>query len=445
MGAILVAAVVAGPVAAAAVSPADARALAAALTPMGAVRAGNQEGTIPPWDGGYTPVWPGYQPGQPRPDPFAGEKPLYQITRQNLNQYADKLSDGVKVLLERYPSFRLDVYPTHRTAAAPPWVYENTAKNATRARTTSDGLTIEQAYGGIPFPIPKTGAEAIWNHLLAWKGGSVRYEYKTYVMAPGVPVLTTQAELDLQYPYYDPQGSLDRFQGLFLMTKTTITAPPIKAGENILSHDPINQLGDGRKAWQYVVGQRRVRRSPAISYDNPSVVSSGFSFFDEAFLFNGAIDRYQWKIVGKRELFVPYNTNGFHSKKISEVLGPDHPNPDDVRWELHRVWVVEATLAPGKRHVIPRRRFYLDEDTWLAVLSDGWDAGGQLWHVGLALPFVAPDLPGVVTFPYLIFDLQRRGYVASSLFNEGRRHYQVVAQRPEDYFSPGALGAEGVR
>jgi hypothetical protein len=224
-----------------------------------------------------------------------------------------------------------------------------------------------------------------------------------------------------------------------------VTAPPFKVGENILTQDPVDQVNEGRKSWLYVVGQRRVRRAPTIAYDNPSTVSSGFSLFDEIFLFNGAIDRYQWKLIGKQQMIVPYNTQRFHSRKVAEVLGPDHLNPDDVRWELHRVWVVEATLAPGRRHVIVRRRFYLDEDTWLAVLVDGWDAHGQLWHVGMALPFIAPELPGVVTAPYVIYDLVKRGYVASSLFNEGDRHYQVTEQKPESFFSAGALAAEGIR
>jgi hypothetical protein len=216
-------------------------------------------------------------------------------------------------------------------------------------------------------------------------------------------------------------------------------------GENFLVHDPINPTREGRRSWQYLIGQRRVRRAPSLAYDTPSSVTSGFSFFDEAFLFNGAIDRYDWKLLGKREVFVPYNTMGFHTRKVSEVLGPDHPNPDHLRWERHRVWVVEATLAPGKRHVIARRRFYLDEDSWLILLYDGWDARGQLWHVGHALPFVAPELPAVLVLPYVIFDQIKGGYVASSLFNEGGRYYQEVPRRPDAYFSPESLAAKGVR
>ena len=121
-----------------------------------------------------------------------------------------------------------------------------------------------------------------------------------------------------------------------------------------------------------------------------------------------------------------------------------HVNPDHVRWELHRVWVVEARLATGKRHVVARRRLYLDEDTWLALVYDGWDASGHLRHAAHALPLIVPELPAVVSFPDVIHDLLNNRYAARYLLNDGRLHYQVVARRP-DYFSPAALVGEGIR
>ena len=430
----------------AAVTPEEAAKLHSELTPLGAEKAGNKEGTIPAWEGGYTKVWPGYQSGQPRPDPFASEKPLFQITAKNIAQYADQLSDGVKALLQRHPTYRLDVYPTHRTAAAPQWVYDNTFKNATRARlipNVSNGPWVEGAYGGIPFPIPGDGAQAMWNHLLAWHGQSFVQDIGTYVVtANGRSVLATAGSLETQYPYYYRDGRLDSFGGNYWMSKLTATGPPFRVGEKTLAIYP---AGKSIQAWQYLVGQRRVRRAPTIGYDTPSFVTSGFSFIDESYLFIGNLDRYDWKLVGKKEMLVPYNTQRFHLQKVDQALGPRHLNPDHLRWELHRVWVVEATLAPGKRHVMPKRRFYLDEDTWQALLSDGWDAGGQLWHVGHAIPVLAPELPGVLVVTYVIYDLLKSGYAASSLLNEQQRQYQVVMRWPEDYFSPAALVAEGIR
>ena len=428
-----------------AVSPQEAARLNSDLTPLGAERAGNQAGTIPAWNGGYTKVWPGYQSGQPRPDPFAAEKPVLSISAQNLSSHEAQLSEGVKVLLKRFPSYRLDVYPTHRTAAAPDWVYENTFKNATRARTEDNGLGIAGAFGGTPFPIPKTGAEVMWNHLLAWRGEACSYEESTYVVAAHKPVLSSVSITDVQSQYYNPQGARDGSTFMSFKVIVTTSAPPFRAGEVILAHEPVDLNRDRRRAWQYLPGQRRVRRAPTISYDTPNPATSGFTFFDEAVLFNGALDRYQWKLLGKREIYIPYNTQQFHTKKIAEVLGPDHLNPDYVRWELHRVWVIEATLAPNKRHVMPKRHFYVDEDSWLVMLYDGWDARGQLWHVGHALPFIAPELPAVVVEPQVIYDLVQGGYAASYLFNERGRHFQKQERKPEAVYTPSALVSKGIR
>jgi hypothetical protein len=436
---------VAGRLTHAAVTNEEAAHLKSDLTPLGAEKAGNKEGSIPAWDGGYRQVWPGYRSGQPRPDPFSADKPVLQVTPDNAAQYADKLSDGMKALLQRFPDYRLNVYPTRRTAAAPQWLYENTLSNATRARMANNGASVEGAYGGIPFPIPKNGQEAMWNHLLAWKGESVSYAFNTYVTNGGKRALATGGRIDFQVPYYYRDGSLERFGQMAGMLKIITTAPPFKAGENTLVHDPIDQMNVGRKAWQYIVGQRRVRRAPNLAYDTPSPVTSGISFFDEGYLFNGALDRYDWKLLGKAEMFVPYNTNSFNSKPLDQVLGPNHVNPDYLRWELHRVWVVEATLAAGKRHALAKRRFYLDEDTWTALLADGWDAQGQLWHVNYLLPILVPELPAVTAVSYVVHDLVKGGYVASSLLNEEKKHYEIMPRWPEDQFSPAVLSGEGIR
>jgi hypothetical protein len=426
-------------------APKDPRRLDGELTPLGGQRAGNDDGTIPPWSGGLTKPWPGYKSGQPRPDPFANEKPLYRVDHSNVDEYADHLSEGMAALIRRFPSERLDVYPTHRTAAAPAYVYENTKQNVTRARTEGGGQGIAGAYGGVPFPIPQTGAEAIWNHILSFKGESARYDFSTYIVSAGQRTLTLAATLDTQGPYYYRDGKPETFDGTLGLGRLVTTAPPSRVGEALVVQEPLDQLKNDRKVWVYLVGQRRVRRTTTLSYDNPAITTSGFSLADESYLFNGAIDRYDWQLVGKKEILVPYNTQGFHTPRPEDVLGRDHLNPDHVRWELHRVWVVEATLAPGKHHVMPKRRFYLDEDSWAALLSDGWDAKGQLWHVGMAIPVLVPELPAVVVLTTAIHDLQRGGYAVSSMFNGGSRHYEVVPRRPESFFSAAALTSQGVR
>lgn len=440
------AALIGAPTAFAGVSAQEAAKLQGDLTPLGAEKAGNKEGTIPAWSGGYNKVPPGYKSGQPRPDSFAGEKPLYSITAKNVAQYADKLSDGQKALLAKYPSYRVDVYPTHRTMAAPQWVYDNTMKNATRAKIGANG-SVEGAYGGIPFPIAKSGEEAMWNHLLRWRGEATKFPFRSYVIpSDGKPVLAAEATNEWTWPYYYKDGSQETFKGEHNLLYQVTTAPSFKAGETILLRDSLDQTvgSAGRQAWQYLVGQRRVRRAPTLAYDTPNPVNSGADFFDEPFVFLGALDRYQWKLVGKKEMIVPYNVNGFFLKKDAEVLGPNHLNPDHLRWELHRVWVVEASLAPGKRHVMPKRRFYLDEDSWIAVLGDGWDSQGQLWHSSLGLPWNVFELPGVLMEEFATYDLLKGSYSAT-IFNEMKVHFEQVPRYPESNFTPESMSARGVR
>jgi hypothetical protein len=430
----------------AAVSSEEAAKLKTVLTPLGAERGGNKEGTIPSWDGGYTKVPAGYQSGTALADPFADEKPLYSISAKNMAQYSDKLSEGVKALLAKYPdSFRLDVYPTHRTAAAPQWVYDNTFKNATRAKTKDGGVWMEAAYGGIPFPIPKDGFEAMWNHKLAWVGTTTVTYYQNFVGLPdGKRVLAAQGINRVQFPYYDPSKSADSFTGVYKQLRVTQTNPPYKAGETFLLLDAVDR---SRQAWQYLVGQRRVRKAPTIGYDTPDDITSGQQNYDEAFMFLGDLDRYEWKLLGKREVYIPYNNQKLYATPTDKQFAPHHLNPDVVRWELHRVWVVEGVLAPGKRHTMPKRRIYLDEDTWGAILADAYDAHGALWHAAVSMPVIVPEGPLVAPyFFWTTFNLLSGGWVTGSGPNyENGPFMKVVDRLPMSFFTPEALAGEGVR
>ncbi|MNQ12586.1 hypothetical protein D3C85_254940 [compost metagenome] len=448
--AVIIAALSLAPLAQAAVSPDEAGKLKSSLTPFGAERQGNAKGTIPSWDGGDSKVSAGYTSGDARPDPYANEKPLFSINAQNLGEHADELSDGVKALLQKYPqSYRLDVYPTHRTAAAPQWVYDNTLANATRAHTTEGGTGIEGAYGGIPFPIPRDGYEAMWNHKLAWGGEATSMNVGNYIgTSDGKLVLAAKVHNTMQFPYYDPKGTLESFKGNSQLLRVFMTDPPFKSGEQFLIVDSPNRQ---RKAWQYLAGQRRVRQSPNLAYDTPDDVNSGLNYYDEAFVFYGALDRFNWKLVGKKELLVPYNNSKFFQRSTSkdQQLMPHHLNPDAVRWELHRVWVVEADLAPGKRHPVAKRRYYLDEDTWYAVLADGWDAQGKLWRVQMALPFVVPEGPFINAATNSVYNLLSGSWV--SIGNTDwqdpsyKYHFKVLKPESLSYFTPEALAGEGVR
>ena len=425
----------------------EAAQLKTTLTPLGAERSANKEGTIPAWTGGYTQPMPGYEPGGRRPDPFASDKPLYSVTAQNLAQHADKISDGHQAMFKKYPNYRIDVYPTRRTAAAPQWVYDNTFRNATQARTANNGVSVTGAYGGIPFPIPKTGSEAMWNHILTWQGEAARWLFQTWIVtADGKRLISSDSVIDYQYPYYYKDGSFETFKGDYMVLRLVTEGPPQKAGEAIVARYPTDMVGVGPRLWQYLAGQRRVRKLPNALYDTPSFVTAGISNFDEIWVFGGPQDRYDWKLVGKKEMLIPYNNNKLlQPSKIDAAMSERFLNPDQMRWELHRVWVVEATLADGKRHVMPKRRFYLDEDTWLAVLADGWDQKGQLWKTFWYQPVLASELPAVIGSSFGHYNLQTGDWIANHMVSEKPSHISFQKRLPDNYFTGEAMAGESVR
>jgi hypothetical protein len=222
------------------VSAEEAAKLKSELMPLGGERGGNADGSIPAWEGGYTEVPAGYRAGTARPDFFAGEKPLYSISAENMEGYAQKLTDGVKGLMKKYPKFRIDVYPTHRTAAAPQWVYDNTFANATRAHLTGEGYSFEGAYGGVPFPITRDPKEMLLNHLTAWtRGESSSSPSRCFtVTADGKLTLVSDGTQDLQYPYNYHDGDLSSYKGYYNLGRYVQSAPASKAGESILAHFP---------------------------------------------------------------------------------------------------------------------------------------------------------------------------------------------------------------
>lgn len=428
----------------AAVSADEAAKLKSELTPFGAEKAGNKDGSIPAWTGGYTTPIPGFVNGGRRADPFAAEKPVTSITAKNVDQYADKLSEGTKALIKKYPeTFRIDVYKTHRTGAAPQWVYDNTFKNATRAGLK--GLVLENAYGGIPFPIPKSGAEAMWNHLQRWRGEAWHVDVRgMQTTADGKHVPTVFASTDFENPYYFKNGSLEKYDGGFFNIRMLNYGPPIRAGEAITGRENVNP--DKTQVWVYLAGQRRVRKLPNACCDTPTPASAGVSMFDETDVFNGTLERFDWKIVGKKEMIIPYNNNRLFQRKSADIVMPHHVNPDDMRWELHRVWVIEAKVKSGKRHQAPKRLYYLDEDTWIAVLADHWDAKGQLWQMGFSNPIVMPDLPATASpMSFGFYDLIAGTWYLDGILNDSKEQYKIMPPYPSMNFTPDAMASEGVR
>ena len=422
----------------------QAEALKSTLTPLGGERAGNADGSIPEWVPNPTINASSDKVGDIPSSVFADEQPVLQITAANMAEHAERLSDGTRALLSKFPSFRVDVYPTHRTGVAPQQVYDNTLRNATQCQTTEGGLSLSGCYGGIPFPIPQNGTEAIWNHLLRVENEATTVDsFRNIILtADGNRVVATENDIYNQYPYYYANGSADSWSGEYFLMRFSTIAPPFKAGESLVFRDSIN-VSQARQAWQYLVGQRRVRRAPTVAYDTPDFVSSGANYFDEVMALMGHIDRYDWKLVGKREMYVPYNANQIVTASMDDAYSQHHLNPDKMRWELHRVWEVEATVGAGKRHAVPKRTYYLDEDSWMILLMDGYDSEGTLWRTTQVTPFVLPQVPMLALKPSHIFNLQANTMSSTQALNESV--YRIAERYPETHFTGDAVAADGVR
>lgn len=451
---ILVAAFAAGVVGAAmaAATPEEVKALGTTHTPWGAEKAGNKEGTIPEWTGPVSPP-PNFDPKNPtyRPDPFAEEKPLLTIDAKNMDKHGDKLTEGVKAMMRKYPTFRVDVYPSHRTADYPKYYLDNTLKNAAQCKTAAEGLKLEGCWPGLPFPFPKTGNEVVWNRLLKFDAPAFTTNglSSRVVDTRGNATVTGASTAWIQYPIFDPKRTTPiSGNEPYELIRLDYSSPARKAGEKVLVRDSVDMVDTGRRAWSYLPGQRRVKLSPDLSYDTPSPTGGGTGVLDDTAVFFGAMDRYDFKLIGKKEMYIPYHAYKVRDAKVcpSSVRHMKHHlNPDCMRWELHRVWVVEATTKPGKRHVYPKRVFHFDEDFPGVGIADNYDSTGQIYRVVLNLPISLYDIPGHhTTDEYVTHDLAT-GMYAHQTDTTDKGGWKVTSMKPDSFFMPEALAAEGVR
>lgn len=431
------------------VSAEEASKLGTSLTPLGGEKAANADGSIPEWTGGITKAPDGYKVGDFHIDPFPDDKPLFEITGQNYQNYSEYLSPGQIELFKQYgATFRMPVYKTRRTASNPQHIYDATAVNATRAELLDDGNGLKGAATGIPFPIPQDGIEAIWNHILRYRGDSVqRFGGQAAVTASGdYNVIGFDEILNIKYSQASatPEQLLE--DNILFMFKQKITQPARLAGTALLVHETVDQVKEPRKAWTYNTGQRRVRLAPNIAYDTPGTAADGLRTTDDFDMFNGSPNRYNWTLKGKKELYIAYNNYALHSSdaKYGDIIQQHHINPELTRYEKHRVWVVEANLKEGFRHVYQKRVFFIDEDSWQIHVADMYDNRGEIYRVAVAHGINYYDVPTHWTTLEVFHDLNSRRYLALGLDNE-ENVYDFTVETDDKEFSPQALRREGLR
>ncbi|MDC9563118.1 MULTISPECIES: DUF1329 domain-containing protein [unclassified Pseudoalteromonas] len=417
------------------------------LTPFGAEKAANADGSIPAWNGGITSAPEGYEPGMHHLDPYSADKVLFTIDKTNLDKYKANLSPGQIALFEAYPdTFKMPVYETRRSASYPQFVYDATKEFAATAELIEGGNGIKNTAIGIPFPIPKSGLEAIWNHLLRYRGQSIeRFGGQAAPTASGSYNYVGFDE-QLLVKYSDPKATPAELQdsNILFKFKQKVTEPARLAGTALLVHETMDQILTPRQAWTYNSGQRRVRRAPNVAYDAPGTAADSLRTTDDFDMFNGSPNRYNWTLKGKQELYIPYNSYKLHIDKLEydDILKPGHINPEHTRYEKHRVWVVEANLKDDTRHIYKKRVFYIDEDSWQVQVTDIYDNRDQLYRVAMAYGLNYYEVPTQWSTLEVYHDLNSRRYLAIGLDNQ-EKMYDFSESFNDNEFTSSALRREG--
>jgi hypothetical protein len=414
--------------------------LAPGLTPVGAEQGASQDGSIPAWTGGRPRS--GKLSGEfPHDEQIDGDKPLFTITRGNYGQYADRLSEGHKELFKRYADYRMNVYPSHRTVSFPDFIYQATAANAAACKLNGSDEP-DGCKQGFPFPMPKSGAEAIWNHKLKYRGDAVVRFNNQFIVQPDGSWQATKILEKVKFYYATARNPvvLRNGGGEFLRYLSQTLSPARLAGTFILLQDKAGTGDTGRAAWLYTPGIKRLRRAPTVQYDNPYEGTDGNQFYDQVDMFNGALDRYNWKLVGKKEFYLPYNSDRIagNTVKYKDIIRPKHLNQDLPRYELHRYWVVEGTVKPSTSHTFKLRRFYIDEDSWNIVAVDCYDNRDQLYKFQEGHLVTTPSVQAATTVPEVIYDFNSGRYIVTAAFNEDQP-YDLAVTPPDDDFTPGSV------
>lgn len=427
------------------------------LNPIGGIKAGSEDGLLPQWTGTVVGLpegisWDG--PGTPYPDPWPDEKPLFVITKDNMDDHRARLSPGQIAMFESYPeTFRMPVYPGHREFAYYPAYYEKTRYNAVHGELYNNGEGIKGYIGGIAFPVPGSGPEVVWMTRTAGPFLTRDGEYSDIAVFPNGTQSVRRSRFLQESPYANRDNpvtdeyaypNLGVFGGYIM---TYVTEPTRDKGLITSIFEPYDYSEHAREVWRYLPGSRRVRRAPTVGFDTPDG-PGGLKTVDEVRGFNGSMERFDWQLIGRQEMFIPYHNYKFDDPGASyqELLTKFHANPDYMRYELKRVWVAEGTLREGERHIYGKRRIYVDEDTGLTAITENYDGRGELWKVVLFNNIYEYNGQAYVRRAQMYHDLRAGAYIAERLINDSAPMlFDASPAKGPAYFSPSNVRKLGRR
>ena len=438
-------------------SPENVARLGKDLNPIGGIKAGSEDGLIPQWTGNVVGLpaglkWDG--PGTTNPDPWPQEQPLFVISADHLDPYRARLSPGQIAMFETYPdTFRMPVYPGHREFAYYPQFYQKVLYNAEHAQLVNDNEGITGFVGGAAFVVPSNGPETIWFTRTTGAFETMDGEYSDIAVFPNGTRSTRRSRFLQESPYASRSNpitaeyeypKLGEYAGYIM---TYVTEPARDKGLITSIFEPYDYAKNAREVWRYLPGSRRVRRAPTVGFDTPDG-PGGLKTVDEVRGFNGSMERFDWELLGRQEIFVPYHNYRFDDPSLSydELLTKFHANPDYMRYELKRVWVAQGTLKAGERHIYGKRRVYVDEDTGFAVITENYDGRGELWKVVLTNNIYDYGGQGYARRAQMYHDLRAGAYIAERLINDSAPMlYDVNPMKGPAYFSPSNVRKLGKR
>lgn len=432
----------------------EAAKLGTELHPFGAEKGANADGSIPEW----TPKWKGLPPGleyegpgHTRPDPYADEEPILIITAQNYLEHKENLGQGEQALFERYPEYQILVYPTHRDFDVNDLIKERTKWNATNTEVDNGVETLKNYNGGIAFPIPSGAPELLWNMRTTACYKSYHVAYDGYGVFANGERAHDAVDFYQSNPFNNPAnpvGTTEEVVGdRIVWTLSERLAPQNVKGQLTAVQGPMDYKNNKRNAWTYDPGTRRVRKAPAIGYDNPDG-PGGLQTIDDHKGYNGAFDRFDYTLLGKKEIYVPFHNYQFNNKNngtLDDRLTLNFLNPDYVRFEKRRVWVVEGNLADGKRHAYSKRRWYIEEDSWSPVMSENYDSRGNLWRVGYFLSDYQYDTECYEKHSQVFMDLPSGAYVSNFITIDRMENDHSIPYMDQSDFTPANLRKKASR
>lgn len=412
---------------------------------IGADPGPNATGEIPAWEGhANLPCPPDYKPGQYFPNPYKGEKTLFRIDHTNVDQYKDRLSPGQVMRLLKHKRFYMNVYPTRRNVEFFPEFYAAIEKNKKTCYIDEKGV-LQNFNGAVAFPTPKNGLEAIWNIRRMYLGDDAMSLQCRRVVSPSGKIKKTMwqtwvlnyGETRLRsHPFPNPEGVFQKIRNL-------TTYPADEKGIDFLS---ISYLDDNRldDTWLFLPTLRRVRRAPPMV--NGGQLDGELTMDENGIEFRGTVAYWNWKLLGKKEMYVPYNCYDMFlpDAEDEEECWAQDLNPERIRYELHRVWVVEGTLKQGLEHPYSKRVGYYDDDCWQPLVADRYDKRGNLWRMYEAYTFADSCNKRRMYMGYIYMNLESGRY---ELFGGCRKDlptttvYDIGLE--ESFFTVEALRASG--